>query len=270
MLAKVRTRMVSNSQLEVMALVTAFNEEATIGEILDVLKRCPSIHRIQVVDDGSTDETRSEATSRGVTVISLPVRVPVGQAIMHHLTGIENDCILLWCDADLVGLEPDYLETLIRRFREESVTQSLSSRGVPLNWPKPLRGWPVREIWTALFGPISGERVILRSDFVQAIDLASRLNWAEMMRGYGIVLFLNWYSNAFGKGSVITYFDQLRQRQKYEKWGKRSSREMILQWIQFGRVWLKIRLHTRKIRDSRKSIIDQEALGTQAPSEGAS
>tara|TARA_R110002096_G_scaffold67332_9_gene163374 strand:- start:6481 stop:7263 length:783 start_codon:yes stop_codon:yes gene_type:complete len=260
--------MTSRTELKVVALVTAYNEESTIGEIVDVLKQCPMIDQVQVVDDGSTDQTRFEAESRGIKVISLKERVPVGQAIMHHLTEIEDECILLWCDADLVGLKPDYMETLIHRFRQETVTQSLSSRGVPLDWPKWLRGWPIRQIWAAAFGPITGERAILRSDFVKAIELSRTLNWAEMMRGYGIVLFLNWYGNAFGSGHVISYFDQLRQRQKYEKWGKRSFREMVMQWIQFGLVWIKIRIHSRQIRASHRRVSADSSLSPETPQAG--
>ena len=66
---------------------------------------------------------------------------------------------------------------------------------------------------------VSGERVILRSTFLSAIELADQLRWRKMMHGYGIVLFLNWYCKETGSGSVITYFDQLKQRQKHQKWG---------------------------------------------------
>lgn len=251
--------MSDRSTLKVIACVTAYNEEPTIGEILDVLKDCPSIDAVQVVDDGSTDKTKLVAEARdGVKVISLPERVPVGQAIMHHLTTQEEECILLWCDADLVGLRPEYMEELVRRFRAEPVTQSLSSRGVPPNWPNWLRGWPVRQLWAWGFGPISGERAILRSDFLEAIELSRRLHWDEMMRGYGIVLFLNWYAAAFGQGQVVTYFDKLRQRQKYQKWGKVSAWEMINQWIQFGFVWIKIRLHAGQIHKSRRALMAEK------------
>ena len=251
--------MTDRSTLKVIACVTAFNEEATIGEIIDVLKQCSAIDSVQVVDDGSTDRTREEAEARGVTVISLPERVPVGQAIMHHLTTTDEECILVWCDADLVGLKPEYMAELISRFRNENVTQSLSSRGVPPTWPDWLRGWPVKQLWTWAFGPISGERAILRSDFLQAIELSRRLEWDEMMRGYGIVLFLNWYGHTFGSGHVITYFDRLRQRQKYQKWGKVSFWEMVRQWIQFGIVWVKIRLHAGQIKESRKQLMAETA-----------
>ena len=252
--------MTDRSKLRVIACVTAFNEEQTIGAILDTLKECPSIDSVQVVDDGSTDRTQAEAEAReGVTVISLPERVPVGQAIMHHLTTTDEECILVWCDADLLGLKPAYMEELITRFKTEDVTQSLSSRGVPPTWPEWLRGWPVKQLWTWAFGPISGERAILRSDFLEAIELSRRLDWEEMMRGYGIVLFLNWYSHAFGTGHVITYFDGLRQRQKYQKWGKSSRWEMVRQWLQFAAVWIKIRRHAGQIRESRRQLLAEGA-----------
>ena len=247
--------------LEVVALVTAYNEESTVGEIVEVLKACPDISRVQVVDDGSTDRTREEALAREVEVISLEVRVPVGQAIMHHLTAIDQECILLWCDADLVGLKPEYLSKLIERFRTEEVSQSLSCRGLPLNWPALLRTAPFRKLWTAIFGPLSGERVILRSKFVDAIDLSRQLQWAEMMRGYGIVLFLNWYVRAFGSGTVITYFDQLRQRQKYEKWGKVSYLEMAHEWLQFIGTWIKIRLNANRIRAFKEASDAKRSMG---------
>lgn len=239
--------MLDRSQLDVVALVTAYNEESTIGEVLDVLKQCHSLTRIQVVDDGSTDRTRAVALESGVKVISLPERIPVGQAIMHHLTDLEQECILIWCDADLVGLRPEYIETLVRRFRKEDVTQSLSSRGLPLTWPTWLRIAPLKWIWKHAFGPLSGERVILRSTFEDAITLSRGLQWQEMMRGYGIVLFLNWYAQTYGSGSVITYFDQLRQRQKHEKWGQRYWWEAVGEWKQFILTWFKIQMNAQRI-----------------------
>ncbi len=240
--------MPDRNELEVVALVTAYNEESTIGTVLDVLMACPSVDRVQVVNDGSTDETAAVAGTRPVTVITLPKRVPVGQAIMHHLTDLEGERILIWCDADLLGLEPNHIETLIRRFRREGVSQSLSSRGLPLTWPSWLRLPPLRWAWKRAFGPLSGERVILQSTFENAIALSRTLNWTEMMRGYGIVLFLNWYAQVYGSGSVITYFDTLRQRQKCEKWGRCSIWEMVGEWKQFILTWIKIRWHAKWIR----------------------
>lgn len=132
----------------------------------------------------------------------------------------------------------------------------MSSRGVPPNWPAWLRNRGVRAFWGWLFGPISGERAILHSDFVAAIELAQKLHWVEMMRGYGIVLFLNWYASTYGGGSVVTYFDDLRQRQKYQKWGGNPAGEMARQWAQFIFVWMKIRMNAPRI----KALVRAEAV----------
>ncbi len=255
----------SRAGLPVVALVTAYNEAPTIGAILDVLTACSSVDWVQVVDDGSTDGTAAIAAKAGASVRRLEERVPVGAAIMHHLPTVPDEAILLWCDADLVGLEVAHIEELIARFREGELMQVMSSRGVPPSWPKGLRNRAVKAGWAWLFGPISGERVILYRDFDAAIRLAQQLQWAEMMRGYGIVLFLNWYAAQFGKGSRVCYFDTLRQRQKYQKWeGKvrNPGREMIRQWLQFARVWLKIRWNAPHIR--RLARADRSNSGSQS------
>ncbi|MCI5048304.1 MAG: glycosyltransferase, partial [Aquisalinus sp.] len=249
------TMSVSRQDLKVVACVTAYNEEATVGEIVRALKACEAIDQVQVVDDGSEDGTRAAAEAESVKVISLETRVPVGQAIMRHLDDLDEECILLWCDADLVNLKPEYMADIVQRFKATSLMQVMSSRGVPLNWPAFLRCWPIANLWGWFFGPISGERAILKSDFQQAITLAQSLEWEEMMRGYGIVLFLNWYSNVFGQGIEVRYFDQLRQRQKYQKWGRAAHFQMWRQWLQFGLCWLKIRVNAGKIKAKRQALL---------------
>ncbi|MEM9233404.1 MAG: glycosyltransferase [Pseudomonadota bacterium] len=239
----------SRSHLPVIACVTAYNEAETVGAILETLKSVEAIDRIQVVDDCSEDATAEIARAAGVKVVSLPQKVPVGEAIMHHLTDMEDEAIVLWCDADLVGLEPWHMETLIATFREGERMQVTSSRGVPPNWPGWARNSAVKWFWGWLFGPISGERAILKSDFEAAIALARKLHWAEMMRGYGIVLFLNWYASVYGGGSEVKYFDTLRQRQKYQKWKTGNPvGQMFRQWGEFIRVWIKIRVNSLRIR----------------------
>ena len=232
----------------VTALVTAYNEAETIGDVIAALKAAPSIVHVHVVDDASEDDTRNVALCAGAEVTTLPRRVPVGEAIMAHLDAITDEGVILWCDADLINLNPEHIEDLIARFRRGDVSQSLSSRAVPLNWPAPLRQGPAKWAWIHAFGPISGERVMMRSTFERAILLARKLDWDEMMYGYGIVLFLNWFATAFGNGHAITYCEHLRQRQKYQKWGRRAFGQMIRQWAQFISVWFRIRFRAGDIQ----------------------
>lgn len=230
------------ASLPVTALVTAFNEEETIGGVIGALRAAPSVGAVQVVDDGSTDATRAVALAAGASVISLPARIPVGEAILRHLDDLDDERIILWCDADLTGLEPGHIEALIARLRRGDVSQSLSSRGLPSSWRGAWRNRATRAAWAWFFGPLSGERAMLLSDFRRWIADARALGWREMLSGYGLVLYLNWRSRQDGLTCAITYFDTLRQRYKHAKWGRRGLREAVAQWLEFARVWLKIRL----------------------------
>lgn len=228
--------------LPVVALVTAYNEESTIGAVLEALAHAPSVDTVQVIDDGSTDQTHAIALAHADKVVRLPRRIPVGEAVLQHLDLIRDECVLVWCDADLIGMRPQTIEALLDRFRRGDASQVLSSRGVPTTWPRWARNAVTRRLWAYVFGPLSGERVMLRSDFVRWVEDARRLGWREMLSGYGIVLYLNWRAQIDGHGTAICYFDELRQRYKHEKWGKRGLGEAIAQWVEFIRIYLKIRV----------------------------
>lgn len=65
--------------MNVLAVVPAYNEAATVGTVVEQLRR---LHLpVVVVDDGSTDETARVARRAGAVVLSLPVNVGVGGAL---------------------------------------------------------------------------------------------------------------------------------------------------------------------------------------------
>jgi glycosyltransferase involved in cell wall biosynthesis len=51
------TKQLNNKNHRITSIIAAYNEEKTIGPIIDVLKSVPIIEQIVVVSDGSTDRT---------------------------------------------------------------------------------------------------------------------------------------------------------------------------------------------------------------------
>lgn len=99
--------------IKVAAIIPAYNEEDRIGAVLSVVERAKLVHDIVVVDDGSTDRTLEMLpTDNGVRAVRLATNVGKGGAMWAgaHSTDAE---IVLFLDADLVGLEPDHVRALV-------------------------------------------------------------------------------------------------------------------------------------------------------------
>jgi len=93
------------------AIVPAYNEERTIGGVINALKTA-GIGEIIVVDDGSQDNTAQVAEGLQAKVIKHKKRSGKGAAMK---TGIKNASgeVLVFVDADLVGLEHKKIVNLI-------------------------------------------------------------------------------------------------------------------------------------------------------------
>ncbi|MFO7814838.1 MAG: glycosyltransferase [Halanaerobiales bacterium] len=98
--------------MRIKALIPAFNEEKTIGNIIDILNSIPLIDEVIVVDDGSVDNTYQEADARGAQVIKLDKNRGKGAALQEGIARIETDVILL-LDGDLIGLTDVHIYKLI-------------------------------------------------------------------------------------------------------------------------------------------------------------
>ena len=72
--------------MKVCFLIPAYNEAATIGEVLERIAALEIDSTVVVVDDGSTDDTKAIAEASGATVISQPNRgkgAAIRTAILH-------------------------------------------------------------------------------------------------------------------------------------------------------------------------------------------
>lgn len=62
-------------------VVPAFNEERSVGQLVEALRRVLPVAEVVVVDDGCSDGTAEVARRSGATVVSLPVNLGIGGAV---------------------------------------------------------------------------------------------------------------------------------------------------------------------------------------------
>jgi glycosyltransferase involved in cell wall biosynthesis len=96
-------------------LIPAFNEEATIGEVLERIDRLGFDKQVVVVDDGSRDRTAEIAEQHGATVIR-QANAGKGAAIRAAIGQIDGDIAVIQ-DADMEydPVEvPELIEPIVR------------------------------------------------------------------------------------------------------------------------------------------------------------
>jgi glycosyltransferase involved in cell wall biosynthesis len=74
-----------------LAVVPAYNEQASIVNVIQLLRREASDFDILVIDDGSTDRTRQLAEAAGARVLRLPYNLGIGGAVQAgFIFALEN------------------------------------------------------------------------------------------------------------------------------------------------------------------------------------
>ena len=97
--------------------IPALNEAATIGAVIDDVRRAVPGAHVLVVDDGSTDGTGQVARRAGVTVVRLPFNVGVGGAMRTAFVYAQRQDfdVVVQMDADgqhLASHVPDLIAAL--------------------------------------------------------------------------------------------------------------------------------------------------------------
>jgi glycosyltransferase involved in cell wall biosynthesis len=84
----------------VSVVIPAWNEETTIGALIDQVKEYKEVDEIVVVDDGSADDTGKIAKSRGAKVLRHEHNMGKGRSLIDGVNEAKGDVIILM-DADL-------------------------------------------------------------------------------------------------------------------------------------------------------------------------
>jgi len=110
--------------MEIAAIIPAYNEERTIAQVVNVVKKHHLIDTTIVVSDGSTDETANVAREQEVKVIELEDNIGKGGAMKVGVDSTKAE-LILFLDADLVGLTEKHINSLLRPLIEEDVDMTI-------------------------------------------------------------------------------------------------------------------------------------------------
>jgi polyisoprenyl-phosphate glycosyltransferase len=178
------------------AIIPAFNEERTIGDVVGAVRRCSLVDDVIVVSDGSRDATVLAAQRHGARVIELSENLGKGGAIAAGLESTPAQVILL-LDGDLVGLTTKHIEDLL--------TPVLAGRAV-VSIGQIKRDW----IQT-LFPYFSGQRALKREVLEAIPNLEST--------GFGIEAVLSRHVKTSGLRACTVELGHLTHISKQEKHG---------------------------------------------------
>src|SRR5690349_24210219 len=64
-----------------LAVVPAYNEEATVGHVVAAIRRKAPQLDVLVIDDGSTDTTADRAEDAGAQILRMPFNLGIGGAV---------------------------------------------------------------------------------------------------------------------------------------------------------------------------------------------
>jgi glycosyltransferase involved in cell wall biosynthesis len=163
------------------AIIPAYNEENNIGYVLNAVMKAKQssdiLTDVLVVSDGSTDRTVDIAWSYGARVIELTKNMGKSYAMK---TGLDNTdaSIILFLDADLIGLKPEHVINLIIPVYEDIADMTL---GIFYS------GRSLTDLAQRLTPFLTGQRTVKR----WILDMLNNEDWSA---GYGIEVALSYYA----------------------------------------------------------------------------
>ena len=191
--------------MKIAAIVPALNEEANVGNVLEVLLSSKDVDEVILIDDGSTDRTAEIGRNLGAKVISLPKKGGSGKANAMK-EGVESTDaeIVMFFDADLIGLSKEHISTLLKPILEG---KAVMSTGIRERWA----GLPKIIVKIDPLLAIGGERAMKRFVFEKLPP--------EFLRGFAVETGLNYYCRVNKLPISYVILKGLDMVVKEKKWG---------------------------------------------------
>jgi glycosyltransferase involved in cell wall biosynthesis len=191
----------SSSSPRCLAVVPAYNEAATVGDVINALRQDAPQFDVLVIDDGSTDETSERARAAGARVVRLPYNVGIGGAVQTGFVYAAENGYDLMAQVDGDGQhDPRELVKLVAEMeREPCVDMVCGSRFLTDDhrYPAPISRRTGIHIFSFVLSRLVGQRV---TDPTSGFRLYNRRGISLFARDYPhdypeveAVLMLHWH-----------------------------------------------------------------------------
>ena len=187
--------------MRVSAVIPAYNEEKTIGDVISVVTDCSQINEVVVVSDGSTDNTADIVKEYPVNLIELAENRGKGAAMQEGVDASSGD-VFIFLDADLIGLTQDHLTKLLAPVLNKEVEMSIGIFE---------HGRFATDLAQKVSPFLSGQRVVKRS-------LLDGMNNMEVTR-FGVEVALTRYAQAHNIQCREVHLENMSHLMKEEKLG---------------------------------------------------
>jgi glycosyltransferase involved in cell wall biosynthesis len=186
------------------AVIPAYNEAETVGNVVDVARAANLVDEVIVVDNGSVDDTGEVAAEHGARVIRHPSGGK-GSAMSAGVAATDAD-VIVFLDADLLNLRPDHVDRLVGAVVAGGAGMALGLFD---------RGPVQNRLFLHLLPKLTGERAMRR-------ELFESLNPADIA-GYQVEAMLNNRAHELGVRIDAFVLDGMWHRTKEEKRGSRAA-----------------------------------------------
>ncbi|HEY4501378.1 MAG TPA: glycosyltransferase family 2 protein [Candidatus Paceibacterota bacterium] len=183
---------------KVAAVIPAFNEAETIREVINAVKQSELIDEVIVVSDGSNDETAAIARSCGITVYDLETNVGKGWAMLYAVKRTDAD-IIIFLDADLIGLESSHVDKILRPVLNEEKEMVVGIRDLGKIYAMLYRFLPLT----------SGQRAIRK-------HILTKIH-PQFIKGFTVEFSMNYYCRLNNLSVGVIFLSGVTIRKKIHK-----------------------------------------------------
>ena len=171
--------------MKLSVVIPAYNEKATLEEIVRRIQATPIEKEIIIVDDGSTDGTNNlleniaKPSSNSIRIIRHETNKGKGAAIIRGLEEVKGDLTIIQ-DADL-EYDPNDYKTLLELFKNDHVQVVYGSRNLKKNdrssfafyWGGRLLSWITNIIYGSNVTDEATGYKVFRTSLLKDLDLKS-------------------------------------------------------------------------------------------------